>query len=310
MTARGQIHRAVFYQEQTGHVVDAHARFAMPSPIVSTSENYVTIDGAEEVISRDRTLEFQLLRECDISHLRQMKGQCWPVRCLVIGFDRHDVWAVGESLDMIDIRRGPANMAGALARLQSHVFDGAIYQSDNIIEGIPWACTSSTALPQAPAGGSGSGAAPVASGSGMVDQWALLRLHQSGWVGPFWDPMAAGTSVDFSGVLDKGSNPSPNLSMVLPIQGATLLLTGGWTGSVSYFDWSGNALPASIAKTVDINDVSGKVPDGTWSILITVLASDEQPIVRITSPGPLIDPRPGIYVGSDGVQAGIPIWSS
>ena len=310
MVTRGQIYRAVFVQPLTGHVVDAQARFSMPSNIITTTEKTMRVDGTSRVISRLHSLSFPLLRECDISSLRQMCGQGWPVICYVIGFNVHGVWAVAESLDVTDVRRAPASMAGSAASLRSHVFDGAIYQSYNLVEGIPWACTSSYQLPVASGLGSGSGAG-IGSGSGSLQDYILARAGQTGWDGPAWDPGGRGAEVDFVGELTKSGQIDPTLSMIMPIQGATLKISGEENATQArFYDWSGVQLPGTITKTNGIDSASGQVPDGTWRIVFSVDEAHVQPIIEITNPGPEIDPRPGIYVGPDKVQNGVPQWSS
>jgi len=308
MITRGQIYRAVFVQELTGHVVDAQARFAMPANIITKREQSMRIDGASVPIKRFHTLEWPLLRECDISSLRQMCGQGWPVTCYVIGFNVHGIWAVGENLDVTDIRRGPGTMAGSMATMRSHTFDGAIYQSYNLVEGIPWACTDSYAIPTLIGSGSGAG---LGSGSGDLQEWMLARIGQTGWDGPHWDPGGPGASVDFMGTLTKSGTIDPVLSWILPLQGATLEISGDENATQArFYDWSGNLLSGTITKTNGIPSASGVIPDGTWRVEFSVDEADVQPIIQITNPGPMIDPRPGIYVGSDKVQIGVPGWST
>jgi len=304
MPARDGYIRIIFIQEVTGMVVDIGALMAQNTASPTVDEKRMAFDGTERVLSRTRLLEVPIHRECDIQYLRIMADLEWPVTAYLFGMAVHDIWAVGELLDVQDARRGAGNMAGAIARLSSIVFDGAFGQSDNLIGNIPWECTESILIPGEAGSGSGS-----LFGSGDASNWKLLETYRKGFEGPTWDPRGDGASVDVAGQLTKSAGGNPILDLVLPCQGSTLRLGGeDVLFSLLCFDWSGNLL-SSVSKT-DATEQTIKIPDGTWTIRLSVDSAGQIPEVTVDSPGRAVDPRVGLYVGDDGVVTGIPSWTS
>jgi len=306
MPARDGYTRAIFVQEMTGHCVDVPGSMILGAATPTVSERTIDIDGVRRVVARRHVLNLPIINECHITALRRMCQQQWPVTAYLLGWKRHQVWAVAEMLDVLDERSGPGTMAGGLVRLQSNIFQGAIFQSDNLLEGYPWTCTE--VLQFAEDFGSGSGA--FGSGSGSNQEFGLFRQNQTGWRGPFWDPFGRGASVDFSGTLVKSGNNDPTLTWILPIEGARIKLEGDQVAlSIFYFDWTGNLLGALI-KTASADDATGTVPTGTWTIEASVDEANVQPRMLVTFTGVALDPRTGITVGDDKLQVGIPEWTT
>lgn len=304
MPARDGYIRIIFVQEKTGMVVDIGSLMAQNTATPQVEEKARNFDGTRRVVSRSRLLEVPIHRECDIQYLRIMADLDWPVTAYLFGMARHDIWAVGELLDVQDARRGAGNMAGAIARLSSIVFDGAFGQSDNLIGNIPWECTESVLIPGAAGSGSGS-----LFGSGDASNWKLLETTRKGFEGPAWDPRGDGASVDVSGELTKSVGGDPILDLILPCQGATLRLGGTDVEfTLRCFDWSGVQL-ASVTKSDDTEQTL-KIPDKTWKLRLIVSSADQIPVLSIDNPGRAVDPRVGLYVGDDGIATGVPIWTS
>jgi hypothetical protein len=114
MPARDGYIRIIFVQEKTGMVVDIGNLAAQNSATPIVNERTRNFDGTRRVISRERLLEVPIHRECDIQFLRIMADLEWPVTAYFFGMPRHEIWAVGELLDVQDARRGAGNMAGAI----------------------------------------------------------------------------------------------------------------------------------------------------------------------------------------------------
>ncbi len=299
MPARDGYIRAVFVQEMTGFCVDLPGMQLLAAATPQTRERTMRVGGSSRPISRRHSLALPIIRECDISALRDMCAQAWPVTCYLLGWKRHQVWAVASQMDLIDQRRGPSAMAGAAVQLRSTVFDGAIYQGENLLGGVPWQCTESTVVP-----------GTAGSGSGADADYALYREGQTGWQGPFWDPGGAGASVDFPGQLTKSGSEDPSIDLFMPIQGATLRMApAGVAIAVFFYDWSGALISGSVKATADASkDVL--VPDGTWQITVAIDEADQQPQLLVVNAGQALDPRYGIDVGNDKVQSGVPHWTT
>lgn len=297
--ARDGYNRIIFVQEVTGAVVDIDGLAALNTSTPVVNESTMFFGGTRRVISRNRVLEVPIIRECHVQFLRVMKNQGWPVTCYLFGVGVHDVWAVGELLDVQDARRGAGSFAGAIARLESRVFDGAFGQSFNLVGNIPWACTQSIQTY-----GVGSG-----SGSGSGNDFKLLETYRQGYKGPAWDPRGNSASVDITGELTKSGDRDPDLDLFLPCQGATLGLGGlDVSFTLTAFDWSGNILDQ--ATKSGSTDTTLKIPNKTWRLHLAVDSADQIPELTVVNPGRAVEPRMGLYVPPSGVVAGVPEWTS
>lgn len=308
MPTRDGYYRAVFVQEATGFCVDIPGHLMLLGATPSMDEKTMSVNGSSRPVSRVYKLDLKIIDECHISALRDMCAINERVTMYIIGLKRHQVWSVPEKLDVVDRRGGSGSMAGARVHLQSHAFHAGIFQSDNILEGFPWSCTESRVIAGSAASGSGQ---LYGSGSGVFDNnfW-LLPEGQQDFVGPYWNPGAAGASVDISGKLTKADGIDPELDWILPIQGATITLEDADVAMTVFFhDWSGSII-GSQTKALGTDSLNVLVPDGTWRVVFSVDEADAPPRVTIASAGQSLDPRGGR--DKIGVRSfvGIPEWST
>jgi len=307
MPTRDGYGRCIFVQEASGFCVDVPGHMMLLKATPEVKEKTMVVNGSSRTIARTWLLQLPIINECHISALRDMCALDEPVAVYILGLKRHQLWSVPERLDVVDVRRGPANMAGAMVRLQSHAFEAGIFQSDNILEGFPWSCTSSVVKRGSAASGSGQ---IFGSGSGVIDnEYWLLKPGKEDFVGPYWNPGSPDTSVDFTGELTKGDGIDPVLDWILPIQGATLTIEESANNMTLYFyDWSGSLI-SSTNKPSGTDSLNVVVPDETWRIVFSVDEADVDPRVTIASVGAALEPRVGIDKLANGNWIGVPAWS-
>ena len=307
MPTRDGYARCIFVQEASGFCVDVPGHMMLLAATPTVDEQLMVVNGSSRPIARTHVLQLPIINECHISALRDMCALDEPVTVYMLGMKRHQIWSVPECLDLVDARRGSANMAGAVVRLQSHAYEAGIFQSDNILEGFPWNCASSVAR----AGSAASGSGTYGSGSGSVDnEFWFLQPGKTDFVGPYWDPGGPGASTDFTGVLTKSGSIDPVLDWILPIQGATLTIEESVNDMTVYFyDWSG-ALISSANKPTGTESLNVLVPNETWRILFSVDEAGIDPRVTVASAGASLEPRVGIDKLANGSWIGVPAWSS
>ena len=308
MPTRDGYARCIFVQEASGFCVDVPAHMMLLASTPKVIEKTMVVNGSSRTVARTHLLQMPIINECHISALRDMCALDEPVTMYILGMKRHQVWSVPERLDLVDARRGPASMAGAVVRLQSHAYEAGIFQSDNLLEGFPWSCASSVVRPGSASSGSGQG---YGSGSGAIDnEYWFLQPGKEDFVGPYWNPGGPSASVDFTGQLTKSGNIDPVIDWILPIQGATLTIEEVANDMTLYFyDWSGSLI-SSINKPLGTESVSVVVPDETWRIAFSIDSADVDPRVTVASAGASLEPRVGIDKLANGSWIGVPAWSS
>lgn len=296
---RTQYGRIVFFQPRTGFCVDIGPTQALASEGPGTTEEYLVVDGSELAISRSHFFQVPVLLAHHIETIRLMKQLGCDVRMYALAGASGvcQVWDVPDSKIYIeDVNRGAKNFGGAKVTIRSSVFAGAIYQGRNLLQGIPFECTRTIEVFNVDGLGCGSG-----FGSGQGADLSLRSFNEDHFVGPYWSPNAAGSSVDMTGRLTLGSATSVDFSTILPLQGATLQFSGEFSLDWMFFDWNSSLLSSGSHTGPGSTDVL--VPSNAWRFDINVTEASSIPNLEVVSPGLALDPRIGDCVDCSNFNA-------
>ena len=287
MSKFNNFERIVIYQPRSAWVCDLGSGHAL-SPRYSPSEDYfATAAGTRKPVARSRPLVIPVFDEDKIRYLRTMHKEGCEIRALLIGKGANLVWDLDSEFNMVEFGAGPREVSGVNIIMDTDLFAGSIYQGADLLSGIPWECETGTD-----------------DGTGT-----FYFPGPSGWQGNKY-VVSTGDAVDEDGLFS-GSG-APQLTMYLPLEGATFQLEGAWIGTMITRDWTGATL-TSTSKLTNGATPSGTIDDGTWTVEFNVTTANSRPEMYITAAGALASNRPGECIDCsdlDAVAAAAPGWSS
>lgn len=258
------------------------------APRFSGGEGYFSSSaGTNRAVSRTRTLEIPIMDNDKIDHIRTMWFEGCEIRVICLGWNSHIVWDLDSEINLVPYRGGPRSFTAERLVLNTDVFLGSVYQSDNIIGGVPWACTTSTL--------------------DTSDNNYYLSTP-AGWQGNRWQDSDTDASITSGGAFS--GTGSLTMEMYFPLEGADVQMSGDWLGQMRTLDHSGATLTTT-AKNLSTNDAT--IDDGTWKIAIQVDSASEQPVLYITDPGDIASNRAGVCIDCTDLSAeagSAPSWSS
>lgn len=280
-----KVDRIVVFQPRSGWVCDLGPGSAL-SPLYNPNEEYFrTGAGTSEAVARSRPLTIPVFDDDKITHLRKMKREGCEIRAIIIG-GTHLYWGMDSEINLVEFGGQPGAVSGANVVLNSDLFSGAVYQSNDLLSGIPWECETAETI------------------SGTI-----YFPGPKGWNGPRY-VVGSGQSTDETGTLS-GSG-SPQLEIHFPLEGLQFTLGGSFVGDMKTLDFSGNTL-STFSKPGVSGDETGTIDDGTWKIQINVTSADGRPTLKVTDAGALVSDRVGECVDCsdlDAEAASAPAWSS
>ena len=279
--------RIVIYQPRNAWVVDLGPGRCKAPTYNMGDEYFNTGAGTRKAIARQRDMIIQVFDETHVDTLRIMHKEGCEMRCIAVGDETAIVWEMDSEINFIENNDGIGGFSGGNLIFFNAVKWGSIYQSKNILAGIPWACETAT-----------------------DDGGTFYLPGPDGWTGNRWQG-ASGDSVDEDG-LATITGSDLRLEMYFPMQGATINLTNAWAGSVDYLDFSGATI-STTTKSTKLLDSSETIPDETWKILVKVTSADSEPTIHVTNPGSMEDPRRGGCIDCSDLIATLstaPDWSS
>lgn len=280
-----QYQRIVVYQPRSAWVCDLGPGKCL-SPRFDVSENrFDTAAGTKKAIARFRRLVIPVFDEDTLKHLEVMRKEGCEIRAIAIGGGSHIVWELDSAINLVPFGGSPGQITGANLELETDIFEGSIYQSSDLLSGVPWACEDAT-----------------------LDGGTYYLPGPTGYTGNRW-VMASGQSVDEDGTLT-GSG-TPQLTMHFPLQGATVQLKGAWIGSMKTLDHSGATL-STTNKLTNGSLPTATIDDGTWNIQFDVTTASSAPELHVTDAGDLESNRTGDCIDcSDPTTTGTtPGWST
>lgn len=283
--ARDGYRRIVVYQPRSGWVCDIGPNQMLQARFSADEDYFPTAAGTARAISRVRRFEIPVIDNDIAKRLDIMHKQGCEMRVIALGWSNHVIWEMDSEVNLVPFRRGARSFAGASLIFESNVFNCSVYQSEDLLGGIPWHCNDAT-----------------------LDGANYYFPGPSGYQGNRW-LVSSGDAVDAGGAFSGSGTPS--LTMHFPLEGAGLQLSGGWTGSLKTLDHSGATLATyskGISDTIDLT-----IDDGTWKIVVTATIAGILPLVSITSPGAIVSPRTGVCVDCTNLSAtaqSAPGWSS
>lgn len=286
--------RLIIFQPRTGYVVDIRPPI-LPSQraLPAYSYNPVQAGGREHVVTRRASWSLpvsdgEIGRALEV--MACLAGSGCPVRVIGFGRKKHSVWLEDSSLIMTDARQGSGAFAPDVADIVNTLVQPCIFDSDSLIDGIPWNCTEAALDPD--------------SGSGAGAQYILTKDALTAYDGPFF-VCSPGDSVDLDGTYN---GTSAVATFIAPVGECTLVLEGtGVTGTVSAIAWDGVTVLATAAAGVNLD-----VPFRTWILEVEITAADEQPRLTVIDAGEAQDIRYGLCLDCadpEAVLSSDPAWT-
>ena len=281
--------RIVIYQPRNGWVVDLGAG-RCTAPVYNVGESYFnTGAGTRKSVSRTREMIIQVFDETSIDILRIMHKEGCEMRAIAIGEKSFIVWNIDSEINFVEQNGGVGGFSGANLIFNTDVFSGSIYQSEDLMGGVPWECETASL---------------------DTDGSTYVLPGSSGYQGDRW-VVSSGDSVDEDGLATYSGNMT--LTFIAPLEGARLNFTGTWAGTIKTLDWSGATL-ATYNKLIATTDQSVTVDDGTWKIEVQVGASaSTRPVCKLLAAGSLADPRRGGCIDCSDLSVTLstaPSWTS
>lgn len=264
MIARDRYDRIVLWLSNQGWVADVAGREARTTATPSAEiSGFRAGDGTTRALRRRHSFELQAYGREVRNHVRRIASIGCRARMVALSWGgAHQFWYEPTHLQFRDTRSGIRDFAGGIVRLDTRVATPAVWQSNNLIDGIPWRCGEA-----------------VADGA----SWILRDPFTSGYEGPEWI-VSEGDTVSCVGVA--ALDDEATLTLELPIGGATIMLSGA-TGTLSALGWAG----ASIETVA--NDVALVLPFNTWEVELVVTSADGPPRLEVIRPGQALPPRFG-----------------
>lgn len=278
--------RIVIFQPRNAWVCDLGAGSALTPRFNTSEDRFDTAAGTRKPVARSRQLVIPVFDETKLAHLRVMWKEGCEIRAILLGGGSNIVWELDSEFNLVEFGGGPGQVTGANIELETDLFSGSIYQSHDLLSGIPWDCEDAT-----------------------LSGGTYYLPGPSGWLGNKW-VVSSGDTVDEFGLF-VGSG-APQLEMYFPVQGAAFTLGGTFTGNIKTLDHSGATLTTTAKGTAGV-DVTGTIDSGTWKIQINVTTASTRPQLTITDPGSLASDRVGECVDCsdpDAVATSTPAWSS
>lgn len=279
---RRLFNRVVIWDTKGGTILDLPSRYVLSGASPSISEEYVDLANGSQVPVR-RTSEVQVpitANELDVLAEVIQRSKC-PVKAAFIGQEGTDsfLWLEPTRLQVRDPQVETGLQAQKVLELKSKVFYPGIWESEDLVGGIPWQGTEGVVFEDI---------------EGSPTRLEPKGEPRFGYRGPGWEVSSESDSVDLKGEAQLSSDAK--LDFDFPVWGATLTIdtiVGFSLGNIVV-----NALNfnKSVIKTVTAqDDTEFVIPEKTWSIEISVSSSTARPKVRVKNTNVK---RPAIaYVG-------------
>lgn len=283
--ARISYKRIVLYQRRSAWVEDIGSTDMLAASYSTSEEYFRTGAGTSVPIARNRVFEVPIIDQDVLHNLEVMRKEGCEIRMIAIGENFHVIWNQDSAIDLVPFAGGPGQFGGQRLRLESGLFEAAVYQHENVLFSVPWTCETAESI-------------------GGVD----TLPGPAGYPGDRWTTSVAGVVVDESGILASGN---ATLVQHFPLEGATISLEDDWIGTVKTLDWTGATL-TTISKPTSAT-VTAVVDDGTWKIETNLTLNGDPPVIRISLPGDIAAVRPGECIDCTDLEAeaaAAPDWSS
>lgn len=286
--ARDGFRRIAIFQPRSGWVADMVSnQFLAPS--FDVSENYFeTGQGRQEPVSRSRRWTIPVV-DIDVAHqLQVMHSEGCEIQAIGVGYNLNTMWLSSSAINVVPFRNRAGSFGGVNVVLESSLFNTGIWQGQNILAGIPWACQTGTA----------SGA-------------DFFFPGPTGYDGPQFEVFGTDAGTDGFGVLTVSASGDPVVELYFPMGGAIIQNFGTWFGSVVQLDWDGTTLSTN-AHNGAATGTTDVVEAQCWKLRITVTDADQIPDVRFSVPGSATLRRGGCIDCSNSTATftGPPSWSS
>lgn len=283
MPARDGYDRVVIWLSNQGHVVDLGGHRSVGSGTPEQTETRFNL-AAGDSRARQRTNRFEISTIDDgvRAFLRLMRHMGCKARLVAFSpGGAHEFWYQEARIQFIDRRSGDLAFAGGTVILENRIFNPGIWQSDNLLEGVPWY-----------------GAVATSDGVTFYLESPTLNAYE----GPKWVG-SSGDSVNFEGLATIAT--SFVLTIEFPCEDAWIRLSdAGATvfGTLEAQDWNGVTI-GTVAQ-----GIAFKVPRKTWHLVITITAASTQPRLEVIRSGAIRDPRFGDFETDCATRVASPYW--
>src|SRR5690625_2864367 len=140
--------RAIFFERETGYVVDLGERHMhyVATPAES-AEYFETGRGDTITKTRRHELTLDVIDPISVRHLDLMKRatdgrpgspRLLGVEAVLLGYDKHTAWYEPTALGLTAMRQGFGGFVGTRVRMVSNVFEPSIWQDESLIHDVPW----------------------------------------------------------------------------------------------------------------------------------------------------------------------------
>ena len=138
--------RIVVFQPRSGWVADLGPGRCL-APDYSVNEEYFrTGAGTRKSISRSRQMIIQVFDESTVTHLRKMHKEGCAMRCIAVGDKTSIIWDRDSEFNLVEFGGTIGGFSGVNLVFHNDVQWGSIYQSYDILAGIPWECETATLI--------------------------------------------------------------------------------------------------------------------------------------------------------------------
>lgn len=269
---RRRFERVVVWQPATGSIINLPSRYILSNDGPSESEEYAQLaSGSKTPVRRTNSVQIPVThKELGLFTEIIQRSSC-PVEAAFISSDDYDNWIWNEPtrLQVTDPEVESGQLAEKVIELENNVFFPGIWESTDLIGGVPWQGTKGKVAEEI---------------DGTPIRLEPEGQFRKGYTGPGWEGTKETDSVDLAG--EASLNSDATLEFNFPVWGATLqieTLLGFSLGNIVV-----NALNfnKSVLKSVSASqDTEITLPDETWSIEVSVASSTARPKITVKDVG-------------------------